>query len=331
MRCFTLLALLGILSAAHLPVDAATLLDSPHRGMACTACHISAPPRNPTAIETAPLIEGFRCLSCHEEETSASAATPGGTMLPLLARPRDLQWCTPYIGLGTSQDVGTGQWTVSVDYAVPDSSIAVALSVFISCVDDSTPVCVSPRPCATLNEPACAGFNHAPTWKCLSKMCIFGPILPGPFLVGPFDLPPRSDPYKIHAYLIHSPGVEGDCPPHFYTYECCEAEILVPATGAETITYRPSRYALLVPRPNPSAEGTTICFEAPHSGRATVEIYDVMGRLVTTILDASVGPGRHTRIWAGRDATGFAVSPGVYFVRLESGEFSATRKVVRTR
>lgn len=101
-------------------------------------------------------------------------------------------------------------------------------------------------------------------------------------------------------------------------------------TGAESISYRPSRYVLHVPRPNPSAEGTAVSFETPRDGRATLQIYDVTGRLVRTLLDAPVGPGLHTRVWTGRDAAGHAVSPGVYFVRLVAGDFAATSKLTRT-
>ena len=61
-----------------------------------------------------------------------------------------------------------------------------------------------------------------------------------------------------------------------------------------------------------------------------MQIYDVTGRLVTTLLDAPVEAGRHARFWTGRDTAGHTASPGVYFVRFASSNFVATSKLIRT-
>ena len=44
-----------------------------------------------------------------------------------------------------------------------------------------------------------------------------------------------------------------------------------------------------------------------------------------------MAPGRYTAVWDGRDEYGRTVSSGIYFVRMQSGKFSDTGKIVRLR
>jgi hypothetical protein len=62
-------------------------------------------------------------------------------------------------------------------------------------------------------------------------------------------------------------------------------------------------------------------------------IYDVSGRVVATPVNGVVGPGRHTRVWDGRENGGGQAVAGIYFLSLEAiadGErFTAKRRLVR--
>jgi flagellar hook assembly protein FlgD len=49
---------------------------------------------------------------------------------------------------------------------------------------------------------------------------------------------------------------------------------------------------------------------------------------VRTVVEGSFSEGDHTAAWDGRDSQGHRVSPGTYFVRLQTGGESVTRKVV---
>jgi len=89
----------------------------------------------------------------------------------------------------------------------------------------------------------------------------------------------------------------------------------------------PARYALLPNVPNPFNPATTIHFDVPATARVTLRVFDVRGRLVRTLHEASVPAGRQTVRWSGRDNRGQAVASGVYFVRMTAEGFSATRKV----
>ena len=67
------------------------------------------------------------------------------------------------------------------------------------------------------------------------------------------------------------------------------------------------------------------------ASQAHLAIYDVSGRTVRTLAKQTFEPGSHSVAWDGRDARGQVVSSGVYFCRLQAGEFTATRTLVVSR
>ena len=80
--------------------------------------------------------------------------------------------------------------------------------------------------------------------------------------------------------------------------------------------------------PNPFRDAAVITFSAPRSADVSVAIYNVNGRLVRTVLSRRVEAGSHVIEWDGTDDGGVSVARGVYFCRMNAGEFSATEKVV---
>jgi immune inhibitor A len=83
--------------------------------------------------------------------------------------------------------------------------------------------------------------------------------------------------------------------------------------------------------PNPFNPSTTISFSLPDAGNATLEIYDISGRKVATLVDGPVEAGVTEVKWGGRDDRGRPVASGVYFYRLEAGDDESTSKMVLTR
>lgn len=71
--------------------------------------------------------------------------------------------------------------------------------------------------------------------------------------------------------------------------------------------------------PNPASPGTEIGFDL--AGRETVQlaIFDTGGRLITDLVDRTLGPGHHSVSWRGVDRSGSAVPSGVYIYRLTVG------------
>jgi hypothetical protein len=80
--------------------------------------------------------------------------------------------------------------------------------------------------------------------------------------------------------------------------------------------------------PNPFNPQTTIRFSLQSDGPTRLEVFDVAGRRVTTLVNASLGAGPHRVTWNGTDAGGRAVASGVYLYRLESGDFEQTRRML---
>ncbi len=79
----------------------------------------------------------------------------------------------------------------------------------------------------------------------------------------------------------------------------------------------PERFALLPAYPNPFSESTTIEYTMPEAGHVRVEVFDVLGRLVTTLVDTPMPAGLHHLDWPASGA-----APGLYLVLLhaETGE-----------
>jgi hypothetical protein len=108
--------------------------------------------------------------------------------------------------------------------------------------------------------------------------------------------------------------------------------VVVPTGIAAGITGLPGEFSLGPSRPNPFRGRTDIQFGLPEPARVRLSVYDVSGRLVMRILDDEVRPaGTHTAFWNGKDSSGRVVGAGVYFLRLEAGDFTAARRTVFLR
>ena len=87
-------------------------------------------------------------------------------------------------------------------------------------------------------------------------------------------------------------------------------------------------YALLQNYPNPFNGSTTVQYELPRDGQISLEIYNINGRLVTTLYQDYQTAGRHTVNWSGYNRYGESVSSGVYFTRLLSDGQSLVQRML---
>jgi YVTN family beta-propeller protein len=88
---------------------------------------------------------------------------------------------------------------------------------------------------------------------------------------------------------------------------------------------------LAPPSPNPTRATTDLRFSAPGGLPVSLDVFDVSGRRVVRLADGVVAAGPHRVRWDGRDARGAPVAPGVYWVRLEAGNRSESRRLVVVR
>ena len=80
--------------------------------------------------------------------------------------------------------------------------------------------------------------------------------------------------------------------------------------------------------PNPFNPITTISFSLDRNGPASIEIFDVAGRRVKTLLNQDLPAGNHHVMWNGRDDTGRIVASGVYVYRLKTGDMELSRRML---
>ena len=90
-------------------------------------------------------------------------------------------------------------------------------------------------------------------------------------------------------------------------------------------------FVLFPALPNPMTQRTFIKFGVPERTHVSLKIYDITGRLVRTLKDATLDAGYYTVTWDGRDNKGRPVATGVYFYRLEAAGKIATKKLVRLK
>lgn len=93
----------------------------------------------------------------------------------------------------------------------------------------------------------------------------------------------------------------------------------------------PNKFALYQNHPNPFNPETMIGFELPISAEVTLEIYNMLGQKLATLLNERQPAGYQQVIWNGKDDAGRMVGSGVYFYRIKSERFEATRKLVLLR
>ena len=88
------------------------------------------------------------------------------------------------------------------------------------------------------------------------------------------------------------------------------------------------KFALLQNYPNPFNPETSIKYSIPQDSKVSVRVYNVTGKEIMTLVDQDMLAGSYEVKWNGKDNSGSTVSAGVYFVKLSSGKFTDTKKVM---
>jgi len=93
----------------------------------------------------------------------------------------------------------------------------------------------------------------------------------------------------------------------------------------------PDRPTLLGNYPNPFNPTTHIRFVLPETGPVRLDLCDVSGQRVRTLVDGTVGPGRYEILWDGRDSAGFNVASGVYFAVMKADDLRQSKAMTLLR
>ena len=94
----------------------------------------------------------------------------------------------------------------------------------------------------------------------------------------------------------------------------------------------PTQFALHQNYPNPFNPSTQISFDVPEGSELVrLNIYNILGKKVSTLLNNVVNPGKHKIEWNAKDNEGNPVASGIYFYELSSASFTARKKMLLIR
>ncbi len=95
------------------------------------------------------------------------------------------------------------------------------------------------------------------------------------------------------------------------------------SSGTEATVEIPESYALHAAYPNPFNPVTNLRFDLPEAARVKLEVYDLQGRVVAELVNGHRDAGVHEVTWNASN-----LSSGMYFYRIQAGDFSAVQKVI---
>ena len=101
---------------------------------------------------------------------------------------------------------------------------------------------------------------------------------------------------------------------------------LLTAAGEKT-----SMAELMHNYPNPFSHETTITMDIPQRGPVILEIFDIRGTKVRTLLSEMSDPGAKQVKWDGTNADGFRLPEGIYLYRLTTGQYTVTKRMILQR
>ena len=148
----------------------------------------------------------------------------------------------------------------------------------------------------------------------------------GPFL----DVRVRPPDFYILT-IVTSSSVDGSGNPiqESGSYDVTLSFNPVSQIGVGETSEESAAYKLENAWPNPFNPTTTMAFALPKSGPTTLQVFDLRGRLVRSLIHAEwKEPGRYPVTWNARDDAGRTVPAGVYFYRLRSGDYQSTKRLV---
>ena len=146
-------------------------------------------------------------------------------------------------------------------------------------------------------------FNNTPNWTTLGQYR---------HLIGIFDIDGDGlkeiviDDYYNNVLEIYGNGI----------------------TTASTTSINPSSFKLNQNYPNPFNPITSISYQVQLSGDVTLNIYDVLGNRIKTLIDEPKAIGDYEIKWDGTNQMGERLSSGQYFYQLKVGDFVSTKKMV---
>jgi hypothetical protein len=103
---------------------------------------------------------------------------------------------------------------------------------------------------------------------------------------------------------------------------------VIPTGIEDAIAELPTEFALHQNYPNPFNPNTEVRFDLPADSRVKLEIFNVLGQKVITVIDEDMKAGYRSVTWNGDDGSGKQVASGVYFYKLTAGDHVFAKKMM---
>ncbi|HQB51167.1 MAG TPA: FlgD immunoglobulin-like domain containing protein [bacterium] len=129
----------------------------------------------------------------------------------------------------------------------------------------------------------------------------------------------------LYTILVSRDYIGGPCT--FYLVELTSVYNSAVSTDPDTPVI-PQLSLTCYPTPTRVGNKVNVRFETKSKDITTIEVYNIKGQKVRTLVNSNFSSGQHQTVWNGRTDNGTPVSSGMYFFRMKSGIFSATRKVI---
>jgi len=158
-------------------------------------------------------------------------------------------------------------------------------------------------------------------------LCLFDQTAAfGPFQPGNYILACQPEEYGYYNFTIASLKKTTSNYVISYSQSDCYA---VKITSEKSSI--PTKYTLCDNYPNPFNPETTIQYDLPEIVHVRLEIYDLLGQRIATLVDSRKLAGKYTQIWDSKDQRGNVVASGIYFYKLTAGDFVRVKKMVLMR
>ncbi|MDP8204943.1 MAG: C25 family cysteine peptidase [Candidatus Tenebribacter mawsonii] len=99
-------------------------------------------------------------------------------------------------------------------------------------------------------------------------------------------------------------------------------------SGSNDETITPIMNKLHANFPNPFNPTTTISFSLKEAGNVDLDVYNIKGQKVKTLIHANLPAENHQVVWNGKDDSGKSVSSGIYFYKMKTASYTSTRKMI---
>ena len=126
--------------------------------------------------------------------------------------------------------------------------------------------------------------------------------------------------------LAPDASASGGLTVHLYDTEGGTLNIPIVTTVASATL--PKTFALQQNYPNPFNPITTIRYDLAEASRVRLVVYDLLGRVIRTLVDTEQTAGSYRAVWDGRNDAGEAVASGIYLYRLEAGDMVRSKTML---